>query len=253
MMHSFPKTMAAGLLLLGGGLLGTSCVDNDSSLFIYGVMDINSTQCLAQASSTAVLLPSGTLDREFANGYQAALLVGSHLTEQGSREQLRTETSRLSITGAEMTLYGTNNSVISFDSPATGLVDPADGTDPGLAAVFARLVRAEDLPNLGPDGQMIARVRILGTTLGGQNIKSGHFDYPITLCTGCLVTYPSTALDPTTLLCDAASDTDTTTDTTSTVCFYGQDRTFPCTYCAAYDPICADPSKNPYINPDATP
>lgn len=246
-MYSFPKTMAAGLLMLGAGLLGSSCVDNESSVFIYGVMNITSTQCLAQPDATSVLQPSGVLDREFADGYQAALLVGSHLTQRGSRQQLRTETSRLQITGAHMTLYGTNGSAISFDSPATGLVDPSDGTDPGLAAVFARLVRSEDMQNLGPDGQIIARVRILGTTLGGQDLESGDFDYPITLCTGCLVDYPSAALDPTTSLCDAAS----TVMSTTTICFLGQDATFPCSYCAAYDPVCQDPSMNPFLNPNA--
>jgi hypothetical protein len=244
-MLSFPKTMSAGLFLLGAGLLGTSCVDNLSSFFVYGVMDINATQCLAQPSATAVLLAAGTLDRQFSTGYQAAFLVGNHLTPRGSRDKLRTETSRLSITGAHITLYGTTGSVTTFDSPATGLVNPATGTDPGLAAVFARIVRGSDMANLGPDGQIIARVKILGTTLGGQDIESGDFDYPITLCTGCLVTYPSGALDPTTGLCDTASDTTTETN----VCFFGQDRPVPCTFCAAIDPVCADPSKNPFYNP----
>jgi hypothetical protein len=245
MMQSLPKTMSAGLFLFGAGLLGTSCVDNLSSFFIYGVMDITATQCLAQPSATAVLLASGTLDRQFADGYQAAFLVGNQITPRGSREKTRTETSRLSVTGAHMTLYGTNGSVISFDTPATGLVNPASGTDPGLATVFARLVRAEDMDKLGPDGQIIARVKILGTTLGGQDIESGNFDYPITVCTGCLVTYPSDALDPTTHLCDAAADTMVTTN----VCFFGQDALFPCTVCAAYDPVCQDPAQNPYLNP----
>lgn len=243
-MHSFSKTMAAGLLFLGAGLLGSSCVDNQSSVFIYGVMNINSSQCLAQPDATAVLQPSGTLDRYFADGYQAALLVGSHLTQRGSRQQLRTETSRLEITRAKMTLYGTDNSVISFETPATGLINPSDGTDPGLAAVFIRMVRAEDMKNLGPDGQIIARVRIEGTTLGGQDLESGDFDYPITVCTGCLISYPSGALTPGTNDCDSASDVMSTT----TICFFGQDASFPCTYCAGTgDPVCKNPMNNPYI------
>lgn len=246
-MHRYGKTLAAGLCLALAGLSATSCVENDSSFFIYGVMDVNSTQCLAHPDSTAVLLAAGTLDRAFANGYEAAILVGSHLTQRGSREKLRTETSRLSITGAHMTLYGTNSTAIEFDTPATGLVNPASGTDPGLAAVFARLVRYEDMAKLGDDGQIIARIRILGTTLGGQDIESGDFDYPITLCTGCLVRYPSDALDPVTLTCDAA--TSTTTTSNENICFLGQDASFPCTYCAAYNDVCLDPTKNKFLNP----
>jgi len=234
--------MAAGLLALGTAIASSSCVDNESSLFVYGVMEITSTQCLAKPDASAVFIPEGTLDRAFADGYQAALLVGSHLTQRGSRDKLRTETSRLSITGAHMTLYGTNGSVIEFDTPATGLVNPSSGTDPGLAAVFARLVRQKDLESLGEDGQMIARIKILGSTLGGQEIESGVFDFPITLCTGCLVAYPADALDPTSGKCDAVTDT----GDDSAICFFGQDVYFPCTYCAAFNDICADPGSNPF-------
>jgi hypothetical protein len=248
-MQSFSKTMAAGLILLGAGLLETSCVDNLSSVFIYGVMDLNSTQCLAQPTTTSVLLASGALDRQFSSGYQAAFLVGSHLTSRGSREKLRTETSRIQVTGAHVTLYGTTGYTTSFDTPATGLINPATGTDPGLAAVFALIVRHQDFENLGPDGQMIARIKILGTTLGGQDLESGIFDYPISLCTGCLVTYPSSAIDPASGLCDTAADTMTDTN----ICFFGQDAAFPCTLCAATDPVCSDPKQNKFYYPDTTP
>jgi hypothetical protein len=237
--------MAAGLLALCAAIASSSCVDNESSLFIYGVMEINSTQCLAKPDASAVFIPEGTLDTAFADGYQAAILVGSHLTQRGSRDKLRTETSRLSITGAHMTLYGTNGSVTEFDTPATGLVNPSSGTDPGLAAVFARLIRDKDIPNLGGEGQMIARIKILGTTLGGQDIESGVFDFPITVCEGCLVTYPVEALDPENdYKCDAATDSGPDT----TVCFFGQDVYFPCTYCSAFNDICANPGDNPYYN-----
>ncbi|HWP08738.1 MAG TPA: hypothetical protein VNN72_23510 [Polyangiaceae bacterium] len=241
-MQRFTKTLA-GLFALGAALAASSCVDNDSSFFIYGVMDINSSQCIAKPDSNSALIAEGTLDRQFADGYKAAILVGSHLTQRGNREKLRTETARLSVTGAHITLYGTEGAVIEFDTPATGLVNPSSGTDPGLAAVFARLVRYDDMAKLGRDGQMIARVKILGTTLGGQDIESATFDYPITLCTGCLVTYPADALSNSTPpTCDAS--TDTAADTT--ICFFGQDYYFPCTVCASFDKACESPAYNPY-------
>jgi hypothetical protein len=243
---SFPKKMAAALLVLGGGTLGSGCVDNDSSLFIYGVMDITRSECVAKPDSGATLLVSGYLDRVFANGYEAAILVGSQLTERGNREKLRTETSRISITGAHVALYGTDGSVIEIDSAATGLANPANGTDPGVAAVFARLVRPEDMANLGPDGQIIARVKILGTTLGGQDIESGEFDYPIQVCTGCLVNYSADSVDPITGQCDQAASTDSSTD--HQICFFGQDSSFDCSECASYNTICMDWHNNPYFN-----
>jgi len=233
-------TKGFGLLALGAALTSSSCVDNDSSFFIYGVMDITHSQCIAKPDSSASLIPEGTLDRRFADGYQAAFLVGSHLTQRGSREKLRTETARLSITGAHITLYGTQGAVIEFDTPATGLVNPASSTDPGLAAVFARLVRYDDMAKLGVDGQMIARIKIIGTTLGGQDIESAVFDYPIKLCTGCLIVYPPDALGPEGL-CDQVSDSANTSD--NPICFFGQDTYFPCSVCQATDDACLDPNQ----------
>lgn len=235
-MASFSKSMAAGLLVLGGALLSGSCVDNNSSFFVFGVMDISRSQCVAQPDNP-VFLASGTLDRHFANGYEAAILVGSHLTQRGSREKLRTETARITVTGAHVTLFGTNHQTIDFDSAATGLVNPASGTDPGVASVFTRLVRKEDESQLGDDGQIIARVRILGTTLGGEDVETGPFDYPITLCTGCLVTFPADVLAP-----DGSCNAVDNNAPDVNVCFFGQDSAFPCTACAASDPVCANPS-----------
>jgi hypothetical protein len=241
---SLARKMTVGLLLGSAGLFGSSCADNDSSLFIYGVMDITRSQCIANADSAAVLLASGAVDRLFAKGYEAAILVGSHLTERGSREKLRTETSRLSITGARITLFGTDGGSIALDSAATGLVNPANGTDPGLASVFARIIRPEDMNALGPDGQIIARIQVLGTTLGGQEIESAEFDYPITVCTGCLVNYPADSLDQVSGLCTGGG----TESMTQTVCFLGQDSAVDCSYCAAYNVACEDYTQNPFYN-----
>ncbi len=48
-------------------------------------------------------------------------------------------------------------------------------------------------------------------------------------------------------MCDASSDK----EQEDTICFFGQDRMFPCTYCASYSEICSDPNQNPSINPAA--
>jgi len=250
-MSRFSKTISTGALLLGPALSVQGCVDNESSLFVIGVFAIGETQCIAEPDSTAVLLPSGTLDRSLANGYQAALLVGSHLTEQGSREKLRTETSRLQVEGAHVTLYNTAGQAFTLpDTAATGLIDPASGTDPGLAAVYAQLIRPADFANLGDPGQAIVRVRVFGTTLGGQEIESGDFDFPIQVCDGCLISYPPEAADPTAppgvYLCSPAVDVE---DDTATVCYPGQDAYVPCTLCAATNQACRDPLNNPSFAP----
>jgi hypothetical protein len=249
-MPSISKTIAAGALLACAALSTAGCAENESSLFVIGVFAIGETQCLAEPDASAVLLSAGTLDRLLADGYQAAFLVGSHLTQQGSREKLRTETSRLQIQGAHVTIYNTAGAEIPVpDAAATGLVHPASGTDPGLAAVFAQLIRPSDFSTLGAPGQAIVRVRFFGRTLGGQEIESGDYDFPINVCDGCLITYPSEAADPTApagqYLCDPAVDT--TVDTV--VCNVGQDALLPCTACAGFIGACRDPLTNPSIVP----
>ncbi len=250
-MPSISKTMTMVALLASAGLSTAGCADNESSLFVIGVYALGRTQCVAEPTSSAVLLPSGTLDRTLANGYNAALLVGSHLTQRGSRENLRTETSRLAIEGAHITLYATTGAeVVRPDAAATGLVNPATGTDPGLATVFAQLIRPADLAALGPPGQAIARIRIFGTTLGGQEIESGDYDFPIQVCDGCLISYPAEAADPTAggdvYLC--SFDVDTETQTTE-ICYPGQDDLIPCTACAAFNTACRDPLLNQSLFP----
>lgn len=250
-MPSFSKTITAGALLAGATLSTVGCAENESSLFVIGVYALSRTQCVADPSASAVLLPAGTLDRTLANGYNAALLVGSHLTERGSRENLRTETSRLSIEGAHITLFSTEGNEIQLpDVAATGLVNPATGTDPGRATVFAQLIRPGDLDVLGPAGQAVVRIRIFGTTLGGQEIESGDYDFPIQVCDGCLISYPSEAFDPTapmgTYLCNFAADAEAT-DTTVEICNLGQDDVVPCTLCASFNDACRDPAMNPSL------
>ncbi|HEY3497027.1 MAG TPA: hypothetical protein VGK73_20150 [Polyangiaceae bacterium] len=256
-MHRVRNITAAGLMALGGAVLAGGCVDNRSSLYIEGVFELTTTRCIAEPDSDAVMRASGVIDLAFANGYRAALLVGSQLFERGSREKLRTETSRLAIEGARITLYGTDGGETTYETTASGMVQPASGTDPGLAAVFAQLIRPDDLGNplvegdygnLGPPGQAIVRMRVFGTTLGGQKIESGDFDYTVYVCEGCLITYPPEAADPDSdgYLCSFAADT--ATDDTD-YCFLGQDQAIPCTRCVAFSDICRDPSQNPSYTP----
>jgi hypothetical protein len=249
-MHRVRKFTAAGLVALGGALSSAGCVDNDSSLYIEGVFDLSSSRCIADPGSETAMLAQGTIDLAFARGYTAALLVGSQLTERGSREKLRTETSRLRIEGARITLYGTEGGETTYETTANGIVHPASGTDPGMAAVFAQLIRSEDMGDptnpldygiLGPPGQAIARVRVFGTTLGGQQIESGDFDFTIYVCEGCLITYPPEADDPLEdgYQCWVAADVQ---PLETDYCFLGQDQPIPCTQCVAFAPdICAHP------------
>jgi hypothetical protein len=117
--------------------------------------------------------------------------------------------------------------------------------------VFAQLVRPADLAALGPPGQAIVRIRIFGTTLGGQDIESGDYDFPIQVCDGCLISYPSSAQDPSApagvYLCSPAAEEES--EATTQVCYPGQDEVIPCTECAAFNTACRDPLLNQSLFP----
>ena len=85
--------------------------------------------------------------------------------------------------------------VDAFSSMATGFVDAANGTDPSLSVMYASLIPPSVAPDL-PEGTIVAKVRVFGSTLRGQDVESSELSFPIQICNGCLVSYPAEARDP---------------------------------------------------------
>ncbi len=249
--------LSAGLLALGSLTLVSGCVDNDSSLFVLGVIDTNQSTCVAKPDTTAAMLASGTMDTEFTNSYTAALLVGNQLTQRGSREQLRTETSRISLRGAEVTLTSLNGQKTygTYSTVGTGFVDPSSGDAPAYAAMAVSIIP----PGIAGLSQtvVLAKIRVFGNTLGGESVTSSELDFPITVCQGCLVQYPSAANDPvagsTGYRCTDSASTTTATTAAVQPCLLGQDQAISCTLCVAAHPLCEDPTQNPSYAPASTP
>jgi hypothetical protein len=232
------RTVALSTLALGASLSG--CADNESSLFVEGVLSLPSSDCVARPDAQAEFLSQGVLDLTFANRYVAAVQVGNQITEQGNREKLRTETSRMHLEGATGTVFDVDQTEHAFDSIATGFVHPAAGTSPGVSAVFVQLVNDTVSAALSGEGQIVVRFRVFGTTLGGQEIESGEFDFPIYVCRGCLIQFPLEADDVMTDGYQCAVSAETTQE--QRICFIGQDQLFPCTECAGALDICRDPA-----------
>ncbi|HEY4103897.1 MAG TPA: hypothetical protein VGM44_08400 [Polyangiaceae bacterium] len=250
-MPSFKSMLTACSLLIGAALFTPSCADNNSSLFIVGVMDLAQASCIAMPQNTGPFLAAGTLDTAFASGYTAVLLVGNQMTQQGSMEQLRTETSRVTLRGAEVDLTTLDGHAIdvpgaqsTFSTVGTGFVDPAAGTAPSYATVAVNVI-PPGLSNLPP--QVLAKIRVFGETLGGTSITSSELDFPITVCDGCLVVYDTpdaTQAAGAPFMCATAAASSTQT-TTAAPCITGQDQTFSCTLCSAAYALCRDPCQNP--------
>ncbi len=255
----FKTLLALGVACLSAGLL-PSCATNDSMMFITGVYFRKFGACTPKADFTAPMLANGTLDLALASEYRAALIVGNQITQRGSRERLRTETSRVALKGAEVTLESLQGKSIgkAFSSTGTGFVDASAGTDPALTIMYASLIPASVAKTLQL-GTVVAKVRVFGTTLGGEDVESSELAFPIEVCFGCLVSYPASArdltADGTDYMCKVAAD-DMATAVAADAdqpCDLGIDIQAPCTACSGLYDICLDPKKNCSYNVDACP
>jgi hypothetical protein len=248
--------LSAGLLTFGSIVLTPSCTKNDSSMFVIGAIDISATTCLAKADTTDALLAGGTLDTAFAQSYTAFLLVGNQLTQQANAQQLRTETSRISLRGAEVTLTDVGGADVAgghYSTVGTGFVDASVGDAPSYGVMAISVIPDGLLANIKAPPVVLAKIRVFGDTLGGSSITSSELDFPITICEGCLVQYPAEDDDPAqamnaTYKCATTAST-TTTTTDVPPCILGQAQPFACTECSASVPLCRDPTQNPSYAP----
>lgn len=248
-----PKPVLALAIAGLGAFVLPSCAENDSMMFIVGVYARAQGACSPKAEADSPIWANGVLDRVFANDYSAALLVGNQITERGSREQLRTETSRVSLKGAEVKLESLRGEPLAepFSSTATGFVDAAQGTDPSLSVMYASLIPPSVVGDL-PAGTVVAKVRVFGTTLGGQDVESSELLFPIEVCDGCLVAYPASArdltADGTEYVCKSATTAeDAPAADEALPCQLGIDLPAPCTVCSGIYKICQSPRCNPSL------
>lgn len=226
------RRLLPGLTL--AGFLSASCAENDSSIYVRGVLAIDETSCVARAEGSSLLRGFGVLDVALREDhtYTAALLVGNQLFTQGDRTKLRTETARVAFRGAEVTIVDPELGELEpYSVQATGFADPAPNADsPGLGFVFVPIV----VPQERTSGEVTAKIRVYGVTLGGQDVESNEFWYPIAICSGCLVNYNS--IDPVSGECVATDDQ--STEDGERACFIGQDQPTDCLVCAGSLPAC---------------
>lgn len=232
-----PRHFFLAAILCGAGLMAASgCADNKSALFIRGVEVVQAPSCEAKADPTSSMWGGGMMDVALTHEYWAPLLVGNQLTERGSREQVRTETSRVTIRGAVVDVETSQGkSLTDYTIDATGFIDPASGTTPGYGVVWAKIIPPS--LNLPANTTVTVKVHVFGDTLGGRSIESTDLTYPVSTCNGCLVSFPSGAYDP------ANPSAGCTGDPSGAVepCFPGQDQPIDCRLCTQ-NPACIPPS-----------
>jgi hypothetical protein len=237
-------TLATGIAFAAA----SACVENKGSLYVQAVMAppaaMAGAACQYDPQPTSPMLNSGVMDVAFTGTYAPVLLMANQMVPRGSQAQLRVETSRVQIQGATVRLTDAGGAQIkAFTTLAAGFVDASNGTQPGYGAVQVIAIDPDTttqvlipaLPQKYSTKRLVAYIKPYGQTLGGLHVEAGEFEFPITACNGCLVTFPPDAVDYTkpTPNCGLAG---TGASQIAMPCFMGQDQYIDCRLCA---PGCA--------------
>jgi hypothetical protein len=233
--------MRVGALFLGAlaVALGSGCADSESMIFIRQVqarLPTGSPACVADSAPTSTSLGEGILDVAFRSRYTATLLVGNQLVPRGNSSQLRTETARVDLQGSVVRALDDAGNLAwgPVTVPGTGFIDPANSSTPSFGLTETTLFQADaalvnDLATNGGLRRFVSVVKVFGRTLGGTAIESGEWQFPISVCFKCLISFPaeaSSVVSPRN--CMAAARTGVTV---TEPCQVGQDDTLDCRVC----------------------
>ena len=166
--------------------------------------------------------------------------MGNQLIPRGDPQSNLAESNRVHLDGAVVRvenpdgspIIGPDGSPREFTSLATGFNDPQNNNTPGYGTVglvvFDAPTKAAILPSLltrGTSRTVLVTVKVFGKSIGGVDVESGEFPFPMQVCRGCLVDY-SDGYDSTSKTqprnCDKPAET-TAAASTSGPCLIGQD------------------------------
>lgn len=194
--------------LVVAGIAASACAANDGSVFVVGVLKPPTPAadgtCTYTATASGPFAFYGTMDVALANSYSPVVLLGNQLVATGNAQQSRIETNRVQIQGSVVRVTDAAGTELrSYTVPASGFVDVASGTTPGYGAASTILVDPDTATALrnqlggapGTTKTLISYAKFFGQTLGGTHIESGEFQFPITVCFGCTVSFPPSSSD----------------------------------------------------------
>lgn len=192
------RSIAAALLLAGATILPSSCARDDSSIFIRGNLVVTRSDCSVTISTTPTLTFQGTIDAAYAGEYVATLLVENQIVSRGSATTLKTETSGVQLYEAEVQVLDPaagGGAIAQFSVPVAGYIDPNMNGQDGAGGTEVIMIDAATIQNLsgkaistGKEQLVVSSVVIKGRTLGGLEVHTQEFLYPVNVCVGCTCT-----------------------------------------------------------------
>jgi len=204
-------TLSVAGLAVAAASAAPACAHNDASLFVHGVLfppTPSSGVCTYTADPTAAGLSRGLVDGALRDNYTPSFLLGSTLIAQGNSSTPDSETARIEIQGAIVQVVDpTDNSTWENNTVlASSIIEPASGTQPAYTAMSASIMDAKAIAHFTPTAAStgtgaagvtnlaLVYVTFFGQTLGGQSLTSNQYQFPVDVCSGCLVTDPPGAL-----------------------------------------------------------
>ncbi|AUX48273.1 hypothetical protein SOCE26_098050 [Sorangium cellulosum] len=189
------RLFALVLVTASGGLLASACADNESSLFIR-MRIVPDEGCTTECSPDESFLTYDEVDAAYPGGYShsAVLLVGNQMVQRGDSDVLRTETSRVQLYAAEVRILDNTGSMVGeYEVPVSGTVDPGSSDDPGYNCTEVLMIDGATMDELrtrmieeeSSAIEVVSTVILKGRTLGGQEMETVEWAYPIRVCLGC--------------------------------------------------------------------
>ncbi len=223
--------------------LSAGCRTNNESVFIRQVpIPDPQNQCIVTADPTTKQLFQGTFDTSLAKSYRQVFMFGNQLVQRGDAARLRPETSRVVMFEADVQVFVDGNVIADFQAPTNGVADPANETTPGYGISEVNplipgdaadaIVAAKGPFKVGSGAFVVARVKLKGNTLGGLNVSTGPFDFPIFVCGNAKTHTP----------CIGAFAPSSCDDQLKSACQFGQDTEHDCREVAKVDAgfVCSD-------------
>ncbi len=209
---------------------GQGCADSDNSIYIKQVISPpvpGEDGCLYTADADQPNLPQGVMDIGLTGSYAPNVLIANQITNGKNVEELRNDTGTVIIKGAVVSVSEPNGALIrEFTTVTAGNTSSTSSTEPGYGAPAITMIDAATSAILAPavtvgnSRLVVAKVRAFGTTVGGTDVESQEFTFPITVCRGCLVS--GTGAN-----CDDATDK-------KPPCRFGQDQDVDRCLCKGY-------------------
>ena len=247
------RVLGKGFAVVAVGVLATAftpaCAENDQSIFINSALFPSQNRqngCVYTDDPTQTALFQGKVDAAIRDNYTSVLLVGSQLISRGDDANARAESNRVHLNGVVVRVTDPNGGLIGeFTSLGTGFINPQLNNVPSFSSMQVVTIDAPTLAKIaaglerGRTKLVVANIKVFGKTVGGVDLESSEFQFPIEVCNGCLVSF-ATGDDPAVAGLDCSLPIDANAGQAAVPCEIGQDETTPCQLCQDR-PICRTP------------